>query len=114
MYAGRVVEKAPVLELFKSPRHPYSQGLLASVPHGQVGVAAPAAVGPQRLKAIPGTVVAAQEAQACRFANRCALRLRSLAEHPLCSQTEPPLYEIEPLHSARCHYLPETALEVAQ
>jgi len=66
MYAGRIVEEAPVRELFRDPRHPYTRGLLASIPGGTHG---------GRLQAIPGTVPPIGALPAgCAFAPRCARR----------------------------------------
>jgi oligopeptide/dipeptide ABC transporter ATP-binding protein len=67
MYAGQVVEEAPVRELFKSPRHPYTEGLLGSVPvigkKGKMG---------RRLQEIPGIVPGPLESpRGCRFHPRC-------------------------------------------
>jgi len=66
MYAGRIVEEAPVRELFHDPRHPYTRGLLGSIPGGSHG---------GRLQAIPGTVPAIGHLPpGCSFAPRCASR----------------------------------------
>jgi peptide/nickel transport system ATP-binding protein len=63
MYGGRVVEHAPVATIFRSPAHPYTRGLLASIPEGRSGA---------RLTAIPGTVPALGKfPQGCAFAPRC-------------------------------------------
>jgi len=63
MYGGRIVEQAPVVELFQAPAHPYTRGLLASIPGGAAGA---------RLSAIPGTVPAlGQLGAGCAFAPRC-------------------------------------------
>ena len=67
MYAGKVVEEAPVRELFAHPRHPYTQGLIRSIPRIDL-----AATHRQRLEAIPGTVPKLIDpAEGCRFAARC-------------------------------------------
>ena len=71
LYAGRVVEEAPTAELFESPRHPYTRGLLACVPRlGGTGV------GARRFAAIPGAVpdLFERTAAGCAFAPRCAER----------------------------------------
>ncbi len=66
MYAGRIVEEAPVVELFRNPRHPYTRGLLASIPGGSPGA---------RLQAIQGTVPPlGQLPPGCAFAPRCPKR----------------------------------------
>ncbi len=70
MYAGRQVEEAPVAELFRSPRHPYTQGLLGAVPKlgsSLIGAA-------RRLAEIPGQVPSLKmRIEGCAFAGRCAL-----------------------------------------
>ena len=89
MYAGRVVERARVRELFGRPRHPYTQGLLAASP-GRVTRGA-------RLPTIPGMVPSPDKRGAgCRFADRCARALER------CGSESPPLTEHEPGHAAAC------------
>jgi peptide/nickel transport system ATP-binding protein len=67
MYAGKVVEEAPVAELFRAPRHPYTRGLIRSIPRIDLAAARKA-----RLEAIPGVVPSLLEpAPGCRFAPRC-------------------------------------------
>jgi peptide/nickel transport system ATP-binding protein/oligopeptide transport system ATP-binding protein len=81
MYAGVVVEDAPVEALFESPLHPYTHGLLGAIPR-----AARRGRRRERLTAIPGTVPNLREiGQGCRFADRCA------AVHAPCRIAEPPL-----------------------
>ena len=78
MYAGRVIEEGPVEAIFESPAHPYTQGLLASLPdlEGEIG----------RLSAIPGSVPQMGElGPGCRFAPRCGL------VEPACLAADPPL-----------------------
>ncbi|MCS1350658.1 ABC transporter ATP-binding protein [Mechercharimyces sp. CAU 1602] len=91
MYAGRVVEEAPVEELFENPSHPYTQGLMKSVPSidddGTV----------DRLYSISGNVPAPDEwPTGCKFAPRC--------EHAWdrCLQADPELYELGTGHRTRC------------
>ena len=91
MYAGRVVEEAPVQELFDNPLHPYTQCLLESLPRLEVGK------GERRLTAIPGLVPNLLELPGgCKFAPRCP---KVIAE---CWPVEPELREIRPAHWARC------------
>ena len=92
MYAGKVVEEAPVEALFANPRHPYTQGLIRSIPRIDL-----AATHKTRLEAIPGTVPKLIEpAEGCRFASRC--RHASAA----CLGVTPPLREVAPGHKVAC------------
>jgi peptide/nickel transport system ATP-binding protein len=92
MYAGKVVEEASVEELFAHPRHPYTQGLIRSIP--RIDTAATHKV---RLEAIPGTVPKLIEpAEGCRFAGRCA------HVRPACTSATPPLIEVAPGHKVAC------------
>jgi peptide/nickel transport system ATP-binding protein len=93
MYAGHVVEEAPVRELFARPRHPYTQGLIRSIPKlGGEGHAA-------RLDAIPGVVPSLLDPKpGCRFASRCP------TAQPECFVSTPTLKEIAPGHKVACHY----------
>ena len=94
MYAGRVVEQAPAPDLFARPRHPYTRGLLASVP-------APGR-GRERLPMIEGAVPDPREApKGCRFAPRCAL------VKDKCRDEEPALLEVAEGHASRCHFWEE-------
>jgi oligopeptide/dipeptide ABC transporter ATP-binding protein len=89
MYAGRVVEEAPVAAVFDAPRHPYTRGLLSCVPSLE-GTA-------PRLTAIPGTLPdPARRPPGCRYAPRCAL---AGAE---CSAGIPPLAQVAPAQRAAC------------
>ena len=96
MYAGRVVEEADVRALFRSPRHPYTRGLLACLPRRAAGDAA--ARGPKRrLTAIAGQVASPLDPlPGCAFAPRCALA------GPECVMTMPPLAEIALGRRSRC------------
>ena len=80
MYAGRKVEEASVEALFAAPRHPYTRGLMASIP----AVPAPGIAAPERLNEIPGTVPSlVRLPKGCAFAPRCALAVtRCAAEYP--------------------------------
>ncbi len=92
MYAGKVVEEAPVAELFARPRHPYTQGLIRSIP--RIDTAATHKV---RLETIAGTVpklIAPPEG--CRFAPRCRFAM------PACITATPALREVAPGHKVAC------------
>ena len=91
MYAGKIVEEAPVEELFARPRHPYTQGLIRSIPRvDKAGIKT-------RLEAIPGTVPSfADLPPGCRFAPRCRFAM------PVCTQAIPPLREVAPGHKVAC------------
>ena len=92
MYAGKVVEEAPVKELFAHPRHPYTQGLIRSIPRIDL-----AALHRQRLEAIPGTVPKLIDpAEGCRFAARCK---HVRAE---CRHATPPLRGVAAGHRVAC------------
>jgi peptide/nickel transport system ATP-binding protein len=92
MYAGKVVEEAPVKELFKEPLHPYTQGLLRSIPRIDL-----AATKKQRLEAIPGVVPSLLDLPpGCRFAPRCQF------VKPMYMEKEPPLKEVRPGHKVAC------------
>jgi peptide/nickel transport system ATP-binding protein len=91
MYAGKVVEEAPVKELFARPRHPYTQGLLRSIP--RIDRAARKA----RLNAIAGVVPSLlQPPPGCRFAPRCGFSM------PACTGAVPRLREVAPGHKVAC------------
>jgi oligopeptide/dipeptide ABC transporter ATP-binding protein len=90
MYAGKVVEQAPVAELFERPKHPYTHGLFRSLPT--------LAEKKSRLAVIPGAVPSPLAfPSGCRFRTRC-----SMAQE-ICKE-EPPLREMEPGHFAACHF----------
>jgi peptide/nickel transport system ATP-binding protein len=92
MYAAKVVEEAPVKELFKEPLHPYTQGLLRSIPRIDL-----AATQKQRLEAIPGVVPSLIDVPpGCRFAPRCQF------VKPMYTEKEPPLKEVKPGHKVAC------------
>jgi oligopeptide/dipeptide ABC transporter ATP-binding protein len=92
MYAGRVVEEAPVLDLFTTPRHPYTQGLLASIPRIEKSERRP------RLQAIPGMVPDLLDLpQGCKFQARCTKVFDA------CRGAEPPLKVVGSAeHRVRC------------
>ncbi len=100
MYAGRIVEEAPVDSLFKDPKHPYTSGLLRSLPRSgtsRIGTGGTGRVR-ERLEAIQGTVPdLAELPPGCAFAPRCPL------EFDLCGSAVPPLTKIESEHLAACY-----------
>ncbi len=101
MYAGRKVEEAPVGKLFRSPRHPYTQGLLGAVPKLGSSLAGTAS----KLAEIPGLVPNLKERiPGCVFASRCALAT------DLCRQFPPALETKAPGHVAACHYAAKEAV----
>ena len=94
MYAGRIVEQGRVRDIFHDPKHPYTRGLLASIPGGSAG---------SRLKAIDGTVPnLAALPPGCSFAPRCPARM------PVCDTVFPPVTQISGEHSVRCYLYPAT------
>jgi peptide/nickel transport system ATP-binding protein len=91
MYAGKVVEEAPVGELFARPRHPYTQGLIRSIPRvdrpgRKIRLEAIAGVVPSLVDPPPG----------CRFAPRCQFARSA------CTAAPPPLREVAPGHKVAC------------
>ncbi len=92
MYAGRVVEEAPVRDLFKDPRHPYTQGLLGSVP-----VIGRKAETGRRLQEIPGIVPNPLETPiGCRFHPRCPKTI------DVCREKEPPMAHLNEHRRVNC------------
>jgi peptide/nickel transport system ATP-binding protein len=93
MYAAKVAEEASVTELFKEPLHPYTQGLLRSIPRIDL-----AATERRRLETIPGTVptLRGEIAPGCRFAPRCPF-VKSV-----CTEKDPVLKEVKPGHKVSC------------
>jgi len=92
MYAGRVVEEAPVREIFHNPRHPYTEGLLRSVPRlTEEGLKR------RRLETIEGTVPNLLHLpNGCKFAQRCAYVIDE------CTAGEVPLLAVNDVHRSRC------------
>ncbi|HBX70260.1 MAG TPA: methionine ABC transporter ATP-binding protein [Chloroflexi bacterium] len=93
MYAGQIIEQTDVETIFEQPLHPYTQGLIASVPVlGQLK---------DKLAVIPGSVPNLIDMPSgCRFAPRCEARLEHNLE--ICNQAEPDLIHIDAGHTARC------------
>ena len=90
MYLGRVVEEAPVGVLFDEPLHPYTQGLLGSIPKIDEKV--------EWLEAIPGSVPSPHDVPpGCRFSNRCPKVM------DVCRTAEPPLRTHAPGHRVACY-----------
>jgi peptide/nickel transport system ATP-binding protein len=93
LYAGRLVEQGGVDEVFSRPSHPYTRGLLASLP------SAHARKGRGRLQPIPGQPAsAAVRLPGCRFEPRCGFR------QPRCTEAEPPLLPVASTRASRCYY----------
>ena len=93
MYAGRIIEQADVIPLYGEPLHPYTQGLIASVPIlGQVK---------EELAVIPGSVPnLINLPEGCKFAPRCLARVENNLD--ICTEKEPELIEYKPGHKVRC------------
>ncbi|MFL5176922.1 MAG: ABC transporter ATP-binding protein [Microvirga sp.] len=101
MYAGRKIEEAPILELFDRPAHPYTRGLMASIPRYGGGRARK-----RRLAEIPGIVPSLREPiQGCAFAPRCPYA----AER--CRVEAPPLRQVGGGRVAACHFAEEVMAE---
>ena len=97
MYAGKIVESAPVRELYANPLMPYTHGLLGSIPRMDRGHG-------KRLSAIAGqppSLIALPPG--CAFAPRCTFITRVTGGPERCQSTMPPLVEHTPGHFARCH-----------
>ena len=89
MYAGRIVESGSIGDIFDRPTHPYTRGLLASLPS--------LVADSGELYSIPGSVPSVENLEpGCRFAPRCSLRL----DH--CSRAVPPLVNVAPSHAVAC------------
>jgi oligopeptide/dipeptide ABC transporter ATP-binding protein len=93
MYAGRIVEQSTIDSLFDKPLHPYTQGLIASIPVlGKIK---------DRLDVIPGSVPnLINLPPGCKFAPRCRARVENELE--ICTEAEPDLLPILPEHNVRC------------
>lgn len=90
MYAGRIVEQASVLDLFARPAHPYTQGLMQSVPDPRRGRR-------RRLPEIPGIVPSLREPiRGCSFAPRCPFAI------DICREKTPTMRDVAPGHAAAC------------
>ena len=93
MYAGQIVEEADAVTLFEDPKHPYTQGLIGSVP--VLGTVK------EVLDTIPGTVPDLIDLPVgCRFADRCKARVEN--ELTICTEVQPDLFDVGEGHTARC------------
>jgi oligopeptide/dipeptide ABC transporter ATP-binding protein len=93
MYTGRIVEESPVDELFARPKHPYTEGLLRSVPK----LTSEHVARKERLETIDGTVPRPTDLPpGCHFAPRCSHRM------PRCTEEDIPLYQLEKGVQVRC------------
>ncbi|MCB2039763.1 MAG: ABC transporter ATP-binding protein, partial [Rhodoferax sp.] len=96
MYGGRIVESGSVQAIFREPRHPYTVGLLRSVPRIDTV--------DERLVPIPGQPPSpASLPSGCSFHPRCAIG----RDRPLCAQQTPALRDVGPAHASACHYADE-------
>jgi oligopeptide/dipeptide ABC transporter ATP-binding protein len=90
MYCGRIVESGDIATIFERPAHPYTEGLLRSIPS--------AATTGRRLYQIPGTVPSPQDrGQGCDFYDRCPKRMAG------CLLAKPPLFQVGESHAAACY-----------
>ena len=99
MYLGRVVEEGPTAEVFRSPQHPYTKGLLDANP-------TPDPAEKREQPAIPGELPSALAIPSgCRFRTRCAFA------RDVCAEVDPALEPVGPAHAAACHVLPFRSAE---
>ena len=98
MYAGEIVEETDVATLFREPLHPYSQGLIGSIPI--LGALT------EKLDTIPGIVPSLIDLPTgCRFADRCVARVQNALT--ICTEQKPELLEVTEGHQVRCWLYPE-------
>lgn len=101
MYGGKIQEMASVDDIFASPLHPYTQGLLASLPGAQNEMDG------KRLRAIPGMVPNIHNLPpGCKFCTRCPVK------EPACETLEPVLNEVTPGRWVRCHLVTPQLMKV--
>jgi len=92
MYAGKIMEGADVDALFSEPKHPYTMGLMSSIPILGIGKKQ------RRLSTIPGVVPSLFKLpKGCLFHDRCSVTLQE------CDQSEPPMIDLGNSHFVRCH-----------
>ena len=105
MYAGEIVEETDVRTIFRNPLHPYTRGLIGSIPVlGSLR---------ERLDVIPGVVPSMIDLpEGCRFASRCVPRVEN--DLQICTEVKPDLREVEEGHKVRCwlYYGPEKVIDV--
>ncbi len=90
MYAGQIVEEADVFTLFQSPTHPYTKGLMGSIPNVSDDFT-------ERLKSIPGNVPSLRDMpEGCRFCERCSMAMDK------CKTNNPPVFTTDGNHKIRC------------
>jgi oligopeptide/dipeptide ABC transporter ATP-binding protein len=94
MYLGRIVEEAPVDEIFERPRHPYTQGLLSAIPHPDPDTRFQPLEIQGELRPLPAGYAG------CRFAPRCPYVM------DVCREVDPPLAPVAPDHRVACHLYP--------
>jgi peptide/nickel transport system ATP-binding protein len=92
MYAGKIVERAVSVEIFRNPQHPYTKGLIGAFPNIKGDKIMPASIAGN-----PPNLINAPKG--CRFAERC------YAVQDICHREEPPLVEVLPDHYAACHFV---------
>jgi peptide/nickel transport system ATP-binding protein len=98
LYAGELVEEGDATEVFRSPRHPYTVGLLRSIPRRESSGSVPGSTRPV-LATIPGSLPApGATIEGCIYADRCGLA------DERCRTEAPPMYEIGGGRGSRCHY----------
>ncbi len=105
MYAGQIVERAPVDDLFADPQHPYTIGLMNAIPRPEL-----AGVPPQPIEGAPPDLL--HPPRGCRFHPRCPYR------EQICVDQAPPLRRLAAGHDSACHFagtgrLPQPALALA-
>jgi oligopeptide/dipeptide ABC transporter ATP-binding protein len=104
MYAGQIVEQGPVADIYRQPLHPYTAGLLGSVP-ARVLARTEGNTPPDRLPTIEGVVPSlANLPSGCRFADRCARRREQGKEAVRCDRDAPALVPVSAERSVRCHF----------
>lgn len=99
MYAGKIVEQAPVETLFSDPEHPYTIGLMNAIPRSDLEH-----VAPQPIEGSPPDLL--RPPSGCRFNPRCPYR------QPICEQQEPLLRPLSPVHRSACHFAGQGAFGV--